>query len=344
MVAKKTKENPTNKSINTIREHISSGNFSRVYLLYGTEAYLINQMRDELLDALGVAGNEEAYQKYTNEKYNINDVRDFVTSFPFFTEHNVVLVQSSGHFKTSDDSVTELISNIPESNVLIFCEYEVDRNKVAFKHLSQHPAASVLEFTLPEVNDLKKWIGILLSRDGVRVKLSVPDHVLDVLGPDINMLLLENEMNKLHDYCLTKGTVLDEDVDLMCLSNIEDQIFKMCTLISQKKSAQALILYNNLLKLKANPYNIIRLITRQYNLILSTKQLIKDGAKMGEIMKALKLRDFAAREMMALANSYKEYEIIKCTDLCHEATNMIMTGTLTQENAAENLIIKLLTA
>ncbi len=339
---KNVKENPTNNSIKTIRDAISTGAYSRVYLLYGEEAYLINQMRDELLDGLGVRNSEESCQKYTNEKYNVNDIRDFVTSFPFFTEHNVVVVQNSGQFKTSDDSITELIDNIPESNVLIFCEREVDRTKKAFKHLSSHPLASALEFVLPDKETLKKWISLLLSRDGVKVKLTVPEHVLDVLGVDINMLLLENEMNKLHDYCMTKGTVLDEDVDMMCINNVEDKIFKMCTLISQKKPAQALIMYNDLLKLKAKPFAIIHLITRQYNLLLGTKQLLMDGAKQGDIATKLKVRDFAARELISIAQAYSYNELIRCTDMCHEATSKVLTGTMTDDKSAENLIVNLL--
>ncbi len=342
MATKKT-ENPTNNSIKTVREHISTGEFSKVYLLYGEEEYLITQMRDELLDALGVKDSEESCQKFTSEKYNLNEIRDFVTSFPFFAEHNVVVVQDSGHFKTSDDSITELIQSIPDSNVLIFCETSVDRTKKAFKHLSTHPGASVLEFQLPDRETLKKWIGVLLSRGGVKVRVTVPDRVLDALGEDVNMLLLENEMNKLHDYCFTKKVVLDEDVDLMCTNSVEDKIFKMCSLISQKKPADALVMYNDLLKLKANPYNIIRLITRQYNLLLAAKQLMAEGQKANGIASQLKIRDFAARELMAIAGSYTNRELIQCTDMCHEATNMILNGVMTQGNAAEYLIIKLVT-
>ena len=41
----------------TIREDIKGGNFKKVYLLYGEEAYLRNQYRDLLIRALVPEGD-----------------------------------------------------------------------------------------------------------------------------------------------------------------------------------------------------------------------------------------------------------------------------------------------
>ena len=338
---KKIDENPTNASLASVRKDISEGAFSRVYLLYGEESYLINQMRDELIDALGVRGNEEGFQKFSGDKININEVIDFITTFPFLTEHRVAVVQGSGLFKTSNDIITEMASRIPDSNVLILCETAVEKNRIAFQHLNKSEYAKCLEYRLPNMEDIRKWVSVLLSRDNLKVKLTVPDRFLDTLGKDLNMYLIENEANKLHDYCMSKGTVLDEDVDLICANSIEDKIFKMCSLISQRKSAEALMMYNDLLKLKVTPVSVIVLITRQYNLLAQTKQLLQDGANISEVMSKLKVRDFAARELAKIAGSYNMAELLTALDRCHQALNDVMSGALSGPNSAENLMITL---
>ena len=132
------------------------------------------------------------------------------------------------------------------------------------------------------------------------MKLTVPDRFLDTLGKDLNMHLIENEANKLHDYCMERGEITDKDVTDICVNPVEDKIFDMCEAISRKDSKKALSLYNDLCILKTKPMTVIFLITRQYN------------------------------QLVAL-------------DMCQQADLNVKTGRLTDVNAAENLIINLIT-
>lgn len=339
---KKTKENPTNASMSTINRHITSGNYSKLYLLFGAESYLVNSFRNDLVKALTTDGDNMNYTRYNSDTFNLEAVLSDAITMPFFAEHRVVLVEDSGLFTGSDVEFLNVLDQMPDSNILIFCEREVEKKKKAYLHTSKHEAATIAEFVALDNDTLIKWLSARLAEGNVKVKATVPEKLIQQCGKDVNMYLLKNEAAKLHDYCLEKGVIEDEDVDLLCMNNLENNIFEMCRLISQQKKARALALYNGLLEEKAKPMSIIVLITRQYDQLIQVSELLNEGANVSQIMSRLHIQDFAARQLISICKSYNHNNLIAALDKCHEAFLSVKNGSLTDFNSAENLIISLI--
>ena len=99
---KKQKDNPTNASMATVKRHISEGTFSRLYLLFGDEPYLVNQYRKELISALTNDGDTMNFTTYSSDSFDINSVTSDALTMPFLAEHRVILVEDSGLFDLSD--------------------------------------------------------------------------------------------------------------------------------------------------------------------------------------------------------------------------------------------------
>ena len=106
----KKKKNPTTESMKTIRSHIESGSFSRIYLLYGDEQYLVNQYRDMLIKALVNDGDTMNYTSYTSDTFNPDSVYQDMITMPFLAEHRTILVEESGLFDKSEASILSSIS------------------------------------------------------------------------------------------------------------------------------------------------------------------------------------------------------------------------------------------
>ena len=340
---KKSPTNPTSGSIATVRRHIEEGSFSRMYLLFGDEPYLVNQYKSELISSLTNAGDTMNFTTYNADSFDMNSVTSDALTMPFLAEHRVVLVQDSGIFDLSDPDFLEILKQMPDTNVIIFCEQKVNKTKKAYKHTAKNELATCLEFNTPNMDTLTKWVLSILSEDGVKVRATVPDKFFDAYGVDKNMYLLKNEATKLHDYCMEKGTISDEDVDLLCINSIEDKIFDMCRNISEKKSAQAISLYNDLCAIKTPPMNIISLIARQYNLLAQVKQMLDDGMRVKDISSAMNMKDFSTQQLIKICRNYTKREILHAIDMCYDMRSSIMNGSLTDKNAAEQLIVRLLT-
>ena len=336
----KKKKNPTTESMKTISKHISDGSFSRVYLLYGDETYLINQYRDMLIKALVNEGDTMNFTSYTKDTFDVNSVISDIITMPFLAEHRVVLAENTEIFDGSDTTLLDQIGQMSDTNVLIFCEQKVDKRKKLYTGLSKLESASCLEFQTPEMDTLIKWVGGILSEDGLRIKADVPDKLIAAAGTNMNML--RNEANKLHDYCLDKGEITGEDVELLCKSPIEDKIFEMCDAISRKNKELALKMFNDLEVLNTAPMTVIVLVTRQYNLLVQVSQMLSEHQNTKSISSGLKTPEFVVRKLVTIAEKYNHKELLKSLDLCHEANYAVKTGKYTDKNAAENLIINLM--
>ena len=339
---KKTNENPTNRSMATVKSHIKEGQFSRLYLLFGDEPYLVNQYKHALLEALISPDDTMNFTTYNKDSFDINAVMNDALTMPFLSEHRVVLVEDSGFFDLSDSDYLSSLPQVPDTNVIIFCERSVTKNKKAYLHTNKNELASCLEFNTPDMQTLNKWIIGILSEGDMKVRATVPDRFLDAYGEERNMYLLKNEATKLHDYCLEKGTILDEDVDMLCSNSVEDKIFDMCKYISQKKSAQALQIYNDLCSIKTQPMTIISLITWKYNQLSQVKQLLNEGANVGTIASKIKLSPSFTRDIINTAKNYSQKEILSAIDLCYDMRLAITSGRLLDYNASEKLIVTLL--
>jgi len=339
---KKGYVNPTNGSIKTIKSHIASGSFARVYLLFGEEKFLVNQFRDELKAALTNEGDDMNTSSYSADTFDEKTVFNDAITMPFLSEHRVVIVEDSGLFGTSESLIVESLDQIPETNIVIFCESKVDKTRKNYLHASKNELACCLEFDTPDTDTLVTWIGSILAEDDLKVKLSVPDLLLSSVGDDRNMYLLRNEARKLHDYCLEKGTVEPEDVAAVCADSVEDKIFIMCEEIANKNSSGALKHYLDLLQLKRTEASIILMITRQYDQLLVVSQYKKDGLNAAQINEHMKIGTYNVNKILRVCSNYTHAELIKAVDLCHEAFYNLTQGIITNRDVAENLIINLI--
>ena len=337
---RKTKENPTTKSMKTVRSHIEERTFSNVYLLFGEETYLVNQYRDMLIHALVNDGDTMNFTTYNADSFNVNSVAGDMVTMPFLAEYRVVLVDNSGIFDKSDESVLVFLKDAGDTNILIFTEQKVDKRKKVYTTLSKMENASCLEFKTPDMGTLIAWIGNILSEGNIKVRVTVPEKLISAVGTDMNTL--KNEAIKLHDYAMERGEIVDKDVDDICVSPVEDKIFDMCEAISRKDGAKAISLYNDLCILKTKPMSVIFLVTRQYNQLIQVNQLILEGANASKVSSFLKTPEFVARKYMSICKNYTQSELLKALDMCQDADLAVKTGRLSDVNSAEKLIVTLL--
>ena len=65
-----------NEPMKTIDEDIKTGQYKKVYLLYGEEKYLIRQYRDKLVKALSTEGDTMNFSSFSGDDLNQCSVID----------------------------------------------------------------------------------------------------------------------------------------------------------------------------------------------------------------------------------------------------------------------------
>ena len=72
-----------------LQEDIKTGNFRRVYLLCGDEAYLKIQYKDKLIKALNPDDDTMNFSKYEGKGIEVREMIDLCETMPFFANSTI---------------------------------------------------------------------------------------------------------------------------------------------------------------------------------------------------------------------------------------------------------------
>ena len=317
-------------------QDLKQQNFKNVYLLCGEEAYLRNQYKKRLRDALVVEGDTMNYSYYEGKDVNPRAVIDMAETLPFFADRRVLMIENSGFFKNKCDELADYMSGIPESTCFIFVETELDKRNRFYKEVKKY--GRVVEFGTQKEDTLMKWILGMLKKEEKNVTKETLQTFLSKTGSD--MQLIKNELDKLISYTEGRDVITTEDVEHVCITQTTNKIFDMVNAIAEGNQKKALELYEDLLSLKEPPMRILFLIARQFNQLYRVKLLSKEGMSGSEIAKQAGIVPFAVKKYQAQAKSFMEEELRTAVEECVASEETVKTGGMNDRLSVELLIMK----
>lgn len=321
-----------------IIQDIKSGQFSKVYLLYGEEAYLRKQYRDKLKSALIAAEDSMNFTAFAGKDININEVVDMAGTLPFFAERRVIIIENSGWMKSGNDRIVELVKELPDTTCMIFAEEEVDKRNKLFKAVAANGYAA--SFEVQDETTLKKWIMSLLKKENKLITADALNVLLDRTGTDMEQIA--KEVEKLICYKYYDEGITKEDVEELCIVRIQNKIFDMVEAVADKKQKQALDLYYDLLALKEAPMKILALIARQFNLLLQVREMKLKGYDEATIAQKTGLNPyFLKKKYLPQASRFKPEQLQKALQACVQADEDVKTGRVSDLLSVELIIVSL---
>ncbi len=319
----------------SIDQDIKSGEFSRIYLLYGEEAYLRRSYKNKLKNALVSEGDTMNYAYFEGKSVNPKAVIDLAETMPFLAGHRVIVIENSGFFKSSCEELASYLTDVPESTVIIFVESEADKRGKMYKAVKAHGRA--VEMPAQKEDKLKAWAAGILKREGRNIRETTMNLFLTKTGTDMENI--ENELEKLICYTAGRDIIEDEDVEAVCTVRVQNHIFDMVNAIAEKKQEQAFRLYYDLLTLKEPPMRILFLIARQFNLLLQVKELGRSIRDTRVISEKTGLHGFVVGKYVAQAKRFQTETLRKAVEDCVVAEEAVKTGKMNDVMSVELLIV-----
>lgn len=320
----------------TIDEHIKKGQFKKVYLFYGTEAYLKKQYKDKLKDALVGSNDTMNFTAYEGKNINQGEVIDLAETLPFFAERRVILIENSGFFKGSCEELAEYIPQIPQSTVLLFSEEEVDKRSKLYKAVKA--AGEIVEFTAQSEGLLTRWILSRLKKEGKNITESVMTLFLSRTGTDMGNI--DRELEKLICYCMDKDVIEAEDVRAVTTEQTSNKIFEMVNAIAEHDQKKALALYYDLLTLKEPAMRILFLISRQFQILLHIKDMAGKGFDNSTMAQKAGIPPFAVRRNLMQAKGFTMQQLKQAVSDGVDFEEAVKTGHMNDRMAVELFLIK----
>lgn len=319
----------------TLNEHIKTGKFKQVYLLYGPEVYLKKQYRDKLKNAI-IGDDTMNYNYYAGKGQDVNALIAMAETMPFFSEHRLLIIENSGFFASSNDALAEYIPSIPETTYIVFVEDEVDKRNKVFKAVSS--AGYAANLSSPDEKTLKLWIAGLIKKEGKNITERAVMHFLEIVDNDMENI--HQELEKLLCYTVERDVITEEDITQICSVHTENKIFDMINAVAMKNQREALRLYDDLLTLKEPPLRILALISRQFNTLLQIKALSVRGYTSSVIAQRTGMKEFIVKKNLGMTRKFSIDELREALESCVQSEEEVKTGLLNDRMAVEILIIK----
>ncbi|MBQ9605074.1 MAG: DNA polymerase III subunit delta [Firmicutes bacterium] len=307
-----------------------------VYLLFGTERYLVLEKDKDIADTFAPPqGMEIMNTSVYKDGVSAQHLKADCEMLPFMTEKRLIRVVDSGFFtrgkKDETDAFADYVKNIPQSTVLVFVENNVQKNNALYKAVKKH--GECMEFEPLKARELTAFV----KKQGKGL-IADPDYFISYVGEDMEKLV--GEIAKLSAY--SKGAPVDNAViDEVCSPALDTYVFNMTAAIGKKDIGTALDIYGNMLRAKEAPTVILGQIERQFKLMLECKELERKGKSRADIAEILGIREFAARRCMEQGRNFKLSELLKGIKSCYKCDMDIKTGKISDTLGVELVILGL---
>jgi DNA polymerase-3 subunit delta len=319
----------------TLAQDMKDRTFKSVYLLYGEETFLKNSYKNQLKASI-TQGDTVNFNQFDGKGIGVRELISLSDTMPFFAEKRLILIEDSGFFKSPAEELSSYLSQIPDTTCMIFVESEVDKRSKMFKRVKE--VGYVCEMERQNLNQLAKWAGTLLGREGKKITGNTMELFLHKTGDDMENIKMELE--KLISYTLGREVIEADDVEAICTERVTNKIFDMVAAIVNRQTRKAMDLYEDLLTLKEPPMRILFLIARQFNQLLQVKELMGKGLDKSGIAAKLKVPPFAAGKLMPQARTFSKEDILSYVNLCVDAEEAVKTGRLGDRMAVELLLTR----
>jgi DNA polymerase-3 subunit delta len=333
-----------------LKSDLKSGVFKRSYLFYGEEKYLSQfyegQMQDKVLASSDKAMNLDIF----DGKSGIAQIIDACETLPFLSDSRLVIAKDTKLFslgkkeneskqsskKDDVDMMLSFLDEVPETNVLLFVEDEVDKRSRMFKKISE--AGRAVEFKTPPEKELSDWIVNMLRKRGKEISPSNAQILLRQTARSMDSLA--SEIGKLASYASDRASITIDDINAVCIPSLESRVFDLVDAVGGKKLEIALDVFSNMVLMKESPFAVLAMISRQFRLMAQSKALQERGLGANEIAGALSLRGFVAAECLRQCRNFTKEQLVDALSDCLKADIGIKTGKMNEKLAVETLIVK----
>ncbi len=187
---------------------------------------------------------------------------------------------------------------------------------------------------------LKKWIMGLLKKENKRITPDALNLLLDKTGT--NMENIRREVEKLVCYRYFDEGITVEDVEALCIVQVQNKIFDMVEAVAQKRQKEALDWYYDLLALKEAPMKILALISRQFHMLLQVKEMRQKGYPETDIAKQTGLNAYyLKKKYIPQEAQFQISQLETALRKCVEAEEDVKTGRMQDILSVELIIVGL---
>lgn len=250
---------------------------------------------------LKTEANEEGFEK----------LKDRIETISMFSEKKLIIIEdllSANRIiqeKFQKCLKEKNIFKAEDISVVFFERKSPDKRLKMFKELFKN-SFKKQEFSELSTIKVKSFIDEEIEKIGGKIEPLAVENLVIFFGNDLWQI--ENEIQKLVTF---KGgeIITQKDVEELCVSNIDLNIFETIEAIAKKDKKKALKLISNHLEKGENEIRILSMINYQFRNLIKIRNLMDENKNFYQIQKISKLHPFVVKKTLPIARDFSIQEL-----------------------------------
>lgn len=338
-------------------DEIRAGKFRPVYLVYGGEEFL----QEEVFRALraAIVQPETAdfnYHALDASSDQIGQALSLAQTQPFFAERRMVVVKDSSAIIPSrkradeegegdddksaggsDEALIQYLKAPVPSTCLLFLAGSIDSRRKITKALIASGGA--VECQPLKDEDAVTWVQTRSQSKGKKLQSLAARNLVDKIGTDLR--LLDGELEKLNLYAGDAREITPEDVETVVSNLAETEVFRLTEAVMLKHRTRTLDLLERTIRQVDHPLQLLAALTNRFRQILLVKALMDRGVAKRDGASMARMHPYAYEKMTGHVQSLSHDEVTRALQKLLEA-DLAMKSGFDPKLTLETLVVELL--
>lgn len=352
-------------------ENMKKGKVSNCYIMYGLEEEQIKKDISILCKkVLNPQFMDFNYIRFDGLNVEEEELINACETLPFMDEKKVVVVYRAeflrdGKEKKTNESeeeeeelkappktgtqrdrvykaLTSYIDKLPPHCILImYYIISSKREKLSSRITKLGKMADVVGSIKVRGDVLEKRARQLFEEYGGQIGAVELKYFCQEMEDKLPMLTLEVE--KLCSYTMGRP-IKKEDINALLPPETDRDIFDFVDALAEKSLSRSLDIVNELLYKGNKIPSILRMIERQFNLLIQIKKSVSRGKSKEVIAKELGLHPFVCGKMIEQSRKFSEKSLGDCIDECLNSEEALKSSSIHGATQLELLIVSCITS
>ena len=255
-------------------------------MFWGEDDFGIAQKLQALEDGYGAPG-ERIFNvsRLDGRTISLEELKGTIFSLPLFASRRlVVLSQAAGRFQAQParKQFLQALADLPESTELVLVEpQKFDKDHWLLEWFRKNGGEnSVVYFGLKKGPEMERYIQDQVKLAGGKITPQAAAILSSLVGEDSRQAY--QEIIKLITYVNNARRVEAEDVEAVCVSIAQGNVFAMVDALGNRDGKNASALMAKLLE-EREALSLFQLMIRQFRMILVARELIDNRGRVSDL-------------------------------------------------------------
>ncbi|MGL5507105.1 MAG: DNA polymerase III subunit delta [Paraclostridium sp.] len=335
-----------------IIRNMNNGEFKNVYLFYGREFYLLENVIKTCRKSLNESMVDFNMDILDGKELTLDQVISNAETLPFMDDKKIIIIKDfellkgkKKNFTDTDESeFIDYLDKTPNSTVLIFIVYgDVDKRKSLVKKISKVGVVNHCD----KLNDMDlfKWVKNKFKKTEIGITDSEIAYFIDQEGyrdknSEKTLSDLENEISKISSFVGKGNLVTKEIIDKLSPKKLENDIFKLIDEIGNKNSSHAMKIVTDMILEGESVLGIFAMVSKQFKLVIQARQFQIQGYSSKVIAEKVGAHPFVVTKALKQGRQFNDDVIVDMLNFILESDYKIKNGLIKDNLAVEILVSK----